>query len=582
MSISVTDDRQSQRVTLAEGTRLRFQRQDGARRASSSELTLAGNIQHFGTSLPGVSEEHAELRVGPDKQLYIKDLGSTNGTWLKLAPYEEYALPPGFEISLGQELRVQRHGPLWESFPDIGQFNGPEDFAANLRITLHPYVSDVQVVPGSSDLQKVGGACSRFPLLASQNYLLVFWRSCTTNTQIERWLQSRVSLFNGMTAGDVAEAAQDSVAWEFMAVSPARRQALRMAKRLASTNCTVLLCGPSGAGKDVLAKDLHRHSARSRGPFVAINCTALPENLIEAELFGVWRGAFTGAVERSGLIEKAREGTLFLDEIGDMPLSLQPKLLRVLEDLKIRRVGDTEERPVNIRVIAATNQDLVKRVREGKFREDLYYRLNTVQIDLPALQPTDVLALTPVLLRRLAREAGLELLADEELEVCQRAAQVPWPGNARSLRNSLNVYVNLRRAGVSDDESWASCISRSTALTAGAEPLPVALPVAAAGTSAGQQIRELPPGTLRQCVKCIDNLLFLIAARQTLSELGHGALALLGKRFGMTGAGTSARLRRLDIDTEPTPSLAQIEKRILFERAQLGPHAELLRTILQI
>jgi transcriptional regulator with PAS, ATPase and Fis domain len=207
----------------------------------------------------------------------------------------------------------------------------------------------------------------------------------------------------------------------------------------------VLILGESGTGKELVAQALHHNSTRKKGPFVAVNCAAVPATLVESELFGHVRGAFTGATDRRiGRFEQADGGTLFIDEIGDFELGLQAKLLRVLETLTITPVGGQEDRKVNVRVLAATSRDINKMVQEGKFREDLYYRLNVVSISLPALRerPDDI----PMLIEHFLREiAEQKHTASHRVsrEVLERFMEYRWQGNVRELRNTLESMMVL-------------------------------------------------------------------------------------------------------------------------------------------
>ena len=224
---------------------------------------------------------------------------------------------------------------------------------------------------------------------------------------------------------------------EAIAADPAMRAIFAKADRVAAVNSTVLITGESGTGKDVLARRLHRNSSRSRGKFVPVNCGSLPETLIETELFGYRRGAFTGAVSNTkGLIEEASGGTLFLDEIGDMPTAMQVRLLRFLDGGEVRAVGDTVVRHVDVRVIAATNRCLVSDVEEGRFRRDLFYRLSVISLHLPPLRerPGDILPLVELYLGRASARLGRPvpvLSSDVQLLLEQH----DWPGNVRELQN---------------------------------------------------------------------------------------------------------------------------------------------------
>ena len=224
---------------------------------------------------------------------------------------------------------------------------------------------------------------------------------------------------------------------ETLGQAPAMQEVFRAIGRLSQSNATVMLTGESGTGKELVARALHRHSARAAKPFVAINTAAMPKDLLESELFGHERGAFTGAQQqRRGRFEQAEGGTLFLDEIGDMPSELQTRLLRVLQDGTFYRVGGHQQIMTHVRVIAATHQDLEKRVQDGAFREDLYHRLNVIRIRLPALRDRreDIPLLAKHFLARSARQLGVESkrLADPVLEHLSRC---DFPGNVRQLEN---------------------------------------------------------------------------------------------------------------------------------------------------
>jgi len=206
-----------------------------------------------------------------------------------------------------------------------------------------------------------------------------------------------------------------------------------------------LICGESGTGKELVAREIHKCSPRADGPFVAINAAALPESLIESELFGHEKGAFTGAMERSaGCFEQAHRGTLFLDEIGEMPTSTQPKLLRVLEDLRVRRLGGKTEIPVDARVLAATSQSL-----ETHLREELYYRLSVFQIVIPPLRERkeDIPPIADVMLQNLNRKHGTRITG-LDAEVLDLLHRYDWPGNVRELRNVLERAAIVRSAGL--------------------------------------------------------------------------------------------------------------------------------------
>ena len=232
-----------------------------------------------------------------------------------------------------------------------------------------------------------------------------------------------------------------------IAQSPAMQAVLDLVERVAPTDATVLIQGESGTGKEVIAKAVHHASPRAARPFVAVNCGAVPETLLESELFGYVRGAFTGAGGgKLGLFEEAGGGTLFLDEIAEMPATLQVKLLRALQSGEVRRLGATQAATIDVRVLAATNGDLATRISQGSFREDLFYRLNVIQVTLPPLRDRreDIPALAEHFLARAAAKLGRTLrLSPAALE---RVLRYPWPGNVRELENAIERAAILSRS----------------------------------------------------------------------------------------------------------------------------------------
>ena len=229
--------------------------------------------------------------------------------------------------------------------------------------------------------------------------------------------------------------------------SPAMRQVYDLLLRVADTESTVLVTGESGTGKELAARAIHARSRRALGPFVAINCAAMPAQLLESELFGHKRGAFTDArADRKGLFLQAEGGTLFLDEVGELPLELQPKLLRALQERVVRPVGGDVEVPVNVRVVAATNRDLETAIEEHRFREDLYYRLNVINLPMPPLRSRggDILLLAQHFIDRFAARAE-RTVKGLTAEAAARLMDYAWPGNVRELQNALERAVALAR-----------------------------------------------------------------------------------------------------------------------------------------
>jgi DNA-binding NtrC family response regulator len=232
---------------------------------------------------------------------------------------------------------------------------------------------------------------------------------------------------------------------EFVGVSPQIFSIFEMLKKVIPTRSSILILGESGTGKGMIAEVVHCNSQRKDYPFISINCSAIPENLLESELFGYKKGAFTGAAtDKKGLITMADQGTLFLDEIGDMPMALQAKVLKVLEAGEVLPVGDTKPLYVDVRIVAATNKDLEEQIRKGLFREDLYYRLNVIEIKLPALRERkeDINVLARHFVEKYSRENSKKVigLADEAMEVLNNYS---WPGNIRELRNVIERAVVL-------------------------------------------------------------------------------------------------------------------------------------------
>ena len=232
---------------------------------------------------------------------------------------------------------------------------------------------------------------------------------------------------------------------EAVAESPQMRQLLALASRVAGSDASVMITGPSGAGKEVLARYIHRHSRRHDGPFVAVNCAAIPDNLLESTLFGHEKGAFTGAAQAlPGKFEQAQGGTILLDEVTEMPLSLQAKLLRVLQEREVERVGSTRTIKLDIRVLATSNRDVAGEVDAGRFREDLYFRLNVFPLRIPALaeRREDILPLARLVLNKYAEAAGRSGLSLSE-EAERQLTAYSWEGNIRELENVMQRAVIL-------------------------------------------------------------------------------------------------------------------------------------------
>jgi NtrC-family two-component system response regulator AlgB len=284
-----------------------------------------------------------------------------------------------------------------------------------------------------------------------------------------RQLQSHVDDLEEQVQSIVPEA-------DLCSDDPAMQQMLDLAFRAASSEATILLRGESGTGKGVVARAIHARSPRSNAPFVTVHCPSLSSELLESELFGHVRGAFTGAVkDTEGKVAVAEHGTLFLDEIGDLPLGLQPKLLRLLQERRYERVGETRTRVCDVRILAATNRNLAEAVAAGTFREDLFYRLNVIDVVMPPLRQrrNDILPLADHLLRFFARQSGKPVASFTE-EARKALLRHPWPGNVRELRNAVERGVILARDGEVGMAELPAQI--------GASPAPSSLQIGAAAT----------------------------------------------------------------------------------------------------
>ncbi|MCC6651822.1 MAG: sigma-54-dependent Fis family transcriptional regulator, partial [Candidatus Eisenbacteria bacterium] len=325
--------------------------------------------------------------------------------------------------------------------------------------------------------------------------------------------------------------------------------------RVAPSGATVLVSGETGTGKELVARAVHAMSARSRGPFVAINCGAIPESLIESELFGHEKGAFTGAnAARAGVFEAAHGGTLLLDEIGDMPLAAQARLLRVLAEGQVVRLGSTTPRPVDVRVIAATHRDLSAAVSEGRFREDLYYRLAVALVSVPPLRERreDVPVLAQAFLARFATGSGRpNLRFGPEAIAALRAHD--WPGNVRELEN-LSERAGLLAQGEVIDESavraWMMPRPGGTAGTPAPAPAPGAL---GADALRERWMAALPERfELRGTLDELERELLVRALREA-----NGVQAEAARRLGLTRSDVAYRLRKFGLggaDERDTPA----------------------------
>jgi two-component system response regulator PilR (NtrC family) len=310
--------------------------------------------------------------------------------------------------------------------------------------------------------------------------------------------------------------------------SSAMQRVFELVEQVAATKANVLVCGESGTGKELVARAIHDASDRAAAPFVALNCGAIPENLLESELFGHVKGAFTGAVQnKEGLFEAADGGTLLLDEVGELPGPLQVKLLRAIQEKTIRRVGGTSDRRVDVRIVAATNRRLEDEVASGRFREDLYYRLNVIQIPLPPLR--ERLEDVPLLVRHFLEKYGRELdkpVTDASDAALQRLLEYSYPGNVRELENVIERAVALSRGPTIELDALPP-----TVLRPGVEPAPRGQALPADGADLESLVNEYERG-------------LLVAALERAGGVKKRAARLLGVSF----RSFRYRLQKLGLD----------------------------------
>jgi transcriptional regulator with GAF, ATPase, and Fis domain len=312
--------------------------------------------------------------------------------------------------------------------------------------------------------------------------------------------------------------------------SAAWKRALGDATQVAATDTTVLVTGESGTGKEVIARYIHRGSRRAKGPFVALNCAALPEQLLESELFGHERGAFTGATDaRPGKIEQASGGVLFLDEVGEMSPAVQAKFLRVLQEREFQRVGGSRTLKADVRIVAATNREPRAAIASGAFREDLYYRLGVFEIHLPPLRerPEDIPVLAEAFLDEVGHSIGRPAAGISEAAREQLVAHA-WPGNVRELRNAIERAVILCRGGLITGEHLPITVARPVA-----ERVAIAAPAAGAFPAEGVALGDVEKELLQKAMAKAGNNKSRAAA---LLGVSRGQLYSLLRRHGLTDA----------------------------------------------
>ncbi|MBI3186119.1 MAG: sigma 54-interacting transcriptional regulator [Myxococcales bacterium] len=454
----------------------------------TGELTIGRSGQvDIAINHPSVSRRHAQLRFS-EGRIEVTDLGSANGTKLRdqlLQPDQPVEVHPGDVIELpgatvilqAWDKSVQRQRRLWSHGYFEARLADECERARQSRGTVslarihfeHGRPQAVQEVLVSS-LRSLDVLASYGP----GEYEILFLD--TPRKQVESLLGNiaraleklgaKVKLGAAFLPEDgrdpdslVAKAcaavqgSPEESASKIVVEDPAMVRLYRLVDQVAANDISVLLLGETGVGKEIIASRLHQKSRRAEKPLLRLNCAALPEPLLESELFGHERGAFTGAVQtKPGLVESADGGTVFLDEVGEMPMSIQAKLLRVLEERRVLRLGGLKEKQIDVRFLAATNRDLEADTSRGQFRADLYYRLNGISIEIPPLRerPAEIEGLAKLFIAEACKRFGRE----EELELSGAARHVlltyPWPGNIRELRNVMERAVLLCAGGTID------------------------------------------------------------------------------------------------------------------------------------
>ena len=335
-------------------------------------------------------------------------------------------------------LRQVQKAPFDAAFLDLrlGQENGLEVLAQLRRADTGVAIVVITAfasIPTAIEATRLGAA-DYLPKPFTPEQVRLVLRRIQKKLGLERRVEELESLLE--IPADAPDPASEDLAM---------RHVLELAHKTATSRASIILLGESGTGKSVLARDIHRHSQQAERPFVTVSCPSLSRELLESELFGHAKGAFTGAVtETQGKVQAAHGGTLYLDELGELPLEIQPKLLRLLQEHEYERVGETQTRRAEVRVISSTNRDLVQAIKEGKFREDLYYRLNVVSLHLPPLRerPHDLERVAAAHLRFFARQSG-KLITDFSPEAKAAMRRYAWPGNLRELRNAIERAVIL-------------------------------------------------------------------------------------------------------------------------------------------
>jgi len=495
-------------------------------RAASSDIP----IDH-----ESVSRRHAILRRRADR-ITIEDLGSRNGTLVNGVAIDSVRrLTAGDVIAVGPMTAIVATSSAARSSRQVATTDELDDRLESEVDRAHRYHRALALVMarfhGTADavtahVDRLGGQLRRMDLLAeygADEIAIVLPETERAAAEIVAARVARagdlqvhigIAVFpaDGSSPGELISAARDrlrgvrgvrptvrsdvetALGGDIIVADPQMTQLFELAKRVAASTITVLIAGETGAGKEVVAGAIHRLSPRAAGPYVRLNCASLPESLVEAELFGHEKGAFTGAVAlKHGFFESASGGTLFLDEIGELPASTQAKLLRVLEHRTITRVGGTQEYTVDVRLICASNRDLESEVKRGRFREDLYFRISGFVIPVPPLR--DRRAEIPLLAARFARDLstdGTSTISDAAMAVL---TSYDWPGNVRELRNVIERATVVCGPGRIDPDHLPERVrERSTRGLGGDTPLDVRRRVAQVERDAVVQALEANQG----------------------------------------------------------------------------------------
>ncbi|MFO0652623.1 MAG: sigma 54-interacting transcriptional regulator [Polyangiales bacterium] len=460
---------------------------------------------------PSVSRSHAALHVG--KTLQLEDLGSANGTSVRgvaLEPHKRVDVYPGDEIVLGKVpcvvqgrsrlapavvTRSLRTHEYFEARLADECARGEPFAVARVRVTgavdsrleaalldaLRPTEVAAWYGPGDYELllPGAGDAGGRLASITAALGDAAARTSAAAFPRDGRTPDALIEATEEMLRGDAPDA--PSASGDIVVEDPAMVSLHRLLGRVAAADVPVLLLGEMGTGKELFAAELHRRSPRASKPFRAINCASFTESLVEAELFGYEKGAFTGAnAARPGILESAAGGTVFLDEVGELAPSVQARLLRVLEEQKVRRVGAVEERPIDVRFVAATNRDLDRAVADGGFRGDLFFRLNGFSLHIPALRERvgEIVPLAKRFLAMAAKKAGRAEAPTLSRDAVTLLLQHRWPGNIRELRNEMTRAVILTDGEVVTPEHLSVSKMRPTTRAPMAESTPPSGPPA--------------------------------------------------------------------------------------------------------